>query len=244
MHEALRRELGSRRSVLLAMRPGRGAAHASRPAPRDGGRPGEPGPHRRWLRLARTLLVTPWFAAGAGIVIAAALAVDSPAALTYVPNDPGVHCPASGCLGPAPGHAPALATASPGVQFGGGAGTKEGAEGITGHGRAAGAGYHLGYRVLRHWPSGFTAMITLPPGLGRDEWSLQFAFSSARVEGVWGASWQPSGSGDSGTATGPWHGGNGGSGGLQARQMMITAAGAAAVPSECVLNGVSCQFGR
>lgn len=170
--------------------------------------------------------------------------MDSPAALTYVPNDPGVRCPVSGCLVPPPSHAPSLATASPGVQFGGVARPKEGAKDVTGPGRAA--GYHLGYRVLRHWPSGFAAMITLPPGLGPGEWSLQFAFSSARVEGVWGASWRPSGNGDSGTATGPWqwHGNNGGSGGLQDRQMMVTAAGAPAVPSECVLNGISCQFGR
>ena len=63
---------------------------------------------RRQLRLVRSLLLTPWFAAGAGVVIAAALAVDSPAALTYAPNSPGLRCAASGCVRPSPGHAPAL----------------------------------------------------------------------------------------------------------------------------------------
>lgn len=51
---------------------------------RDAGRALVPPPRRR-LHLARALLATPWFAAGAGIVIAAVLAVDSPTALTYGP---------------------------------------------------------------------------------------------------------------------------------------------------------------
>jgi hypothetical protein len=43
------------------------------------------------------MMLTPWFAAGAGIVVAAAVALDSPAALTYSPAGPGTHCQAGGC---------------------------------------------------------------------------------------------------------------------------------------------------
>src|SRR5262249_17804198 len=110
MHWALHRGKGSWYSVLpgrvlsglLAL--ARGARRAVRRFPGPGeAQPGVRGPGRERPRLARSLMVTPWFAASAGIVIAAALAVDSPAALMYVPNAPVVHCLASGCPGPASG---------------------------------------------------------------------------------------------------------------------------------------------
>src|SRR6516162_4927863 len=92
---AQRREEGSWRRVLPGLvlsgilAPARGARRAPR-------RPGRPR-----LGLARSVMVTPWLAASAGIVIAAALTVGSPAALIYVPNGPAVRCPASGCPGAA-----------------------------------------------------------------------------------------------------------------------------------------------
>src|SRR5258707_6993326 len=96
-HAALRREGASRRSVLPRM-------PAFRPAlGRDAGRALAPPPRRR-LHLTRSLLATPWFAAGAGIVIAAVLAVDSP---TPPPHRPPLHpCPLPPC-GRAPWHPPA-----------------------------------------------------------------------------------------------------------------------------------------
>jgi hypothetical protein len=132
-------------------------------------------PVRERFRLARSLMMTPWFAAGAGIVIAAAMAAGSQAALTYAPSDPGTRCPVSGCASPAPGPRP-----------------------------AAEAGYQLGYQVIRRRPSGFVAMITIPGDLKRGTWSLQFGFPSARVDRVSGALWQPWRNGHGGTALGSW----------------------------------------
>src|SRR5260370_21705834 len=110
-HGALRRERSSGRSVVPRARacgPGFG---------RDAGRALAPTARRPRRRLARSLLATPWFAAGAGIVIAAVLAVDSPAALTYGPTFPSSRCPARGCAS-APGYLPAApATATPGVEL-------------------------------------------------------------------------------------------------------------------------------
>jgi hypothetical protein len=192
-------------------------------------------------------MVTPWFAAGAGIVIAAALAVDSPAALTYVPTDPGVHCPVTGCTGAVPGHGPDVASATPGVPL---SGPRVGAAPAPARPGGAGPVDQIGYQIVRRWSSGFLASITLPKGVRPGTWSLQLAFPSAHIDQVWGARWQPSANGDGGTATGPWPGhgwghgdGADGAGRPGDGQVTISATGTAATPSACRLDGVSCRFG-
>jgi hypothetical protein len=177
-------------------------------------------------------MVTPWFAASAGIVIAVALAVDSPAALIYVPNGPAVRCPASGCPGTA-SSPPGVTTDVPGVQLHTGTASRAGAPGRR-H-----AAYHLGYRVVRSWPGGFVAVITLPADMKPGPWSLRFGFPSARVDRVWGARWRPSG--QAGTATGSWRP-QGHAPGDRGRQLTVLAAGTPTLPSGCRLDGISCEF--
>jgi hypothetical protein len=185
-------------------------------------------------------MMTPWFAAGAGIVIAAAMAVGSPAALTYAPSDPGARCPAmSGCASPAPGHLPDLATARPGVALKPPGAQPAGAEAASsGQRPGAEAGNQLGYRVIRRRHSGFVAVITIPGDLRPGTWSLQFGFRSARVDRVWGALWQPWRSGHGGTALGPWPW----RGRSDARQLTVLATGQPASPSRCRLDGISCGY--
>src|SRR5260370_36819313 len=77
-HVALRREGASRRGVLPRL-PAFGPAFG-----RDAGWALVPPPRRR-LHLARSLLATPWFAAGPGILIAARPAGASPAPLPHRP---------------------------------------------------------------------------------------------------------------------------------------------------------------
>ncbi|HEX4658088.1 MAG TPA: hypothetical protein VH307_11940 [Streptosporangiaceae bacterium] len=195
-------------------------------------------PPRRRPRLARSLLATPWFAAGAGIVIAAVLAVNSPAALTYGP--PVEKCPIHGC-GSSAGHPPAQpATASPGVALKapGMEMNRGGTAPVRRHGHAA-RGRRLGYRIVRRWSSGFLALIALPGATRPGGWSLSFAFAAAHVDRVWGARWQPSGNGDGGTAAGPY-----GPPGdpLGADQMLVFATGTPELPSGCALDGVRCRF--
>ncbi len=197
---------------------------------------------RRQLRLVRSLLLTPWFAAGAGVVIAAALAVDSPAALTYAPNSPGLRCAASGCVRPSPGHAPAVATASPGVPFLGGTRRRDGPAASPGPPPATGAVYQLGYQVVQRWTSGFVAVITLPGNAKPGAWNLQLSFPSARVDRVWGALWQPSGQAGAGTALGPWPGRGQGQGRPGSRQLILSATGVPTSPSDCRLDGSACSF--
>src|SRR5258708_8512411 len=159
-HGALRRERSSRRSVVPrapAFGPGFG---------RDAGRAPAPPARRPRRRLARSLLAAPWFAAGAGIVIAAVLGVDSPAALTYGPTFPRSRCPARGCAS-APGYLPAApATATPGVELKVPGLETKGGTARAGRPGQAHRGDLVGYQVVRRWPSGFMAGITLPSSPG------------------------------------------------------------------------------
>jgi hypothetical protein len=205
-----------------------------------------PGSCRQRVRLARSLLLTPWFAAGAGIVIAAAVAVGSPAALTYSPSSPVLRCSESGCVSPEPDH-PNVATASPGVALEVGGGHGHGASARPAPSRASKGGgqarYRVSYRVITHRRRRFVALITMPGGLARGSWSLAFAFASARVEQVWGAQWQPSASGEGGTALGSPQWAGDPLGWPTPGQLVIMGRGAPTAPTSCRLNGVSCSFG-
>jgi len=237
-------EGGSWRSVLSGsvlsgiLAPARGARRAPRRPPGPGDdRAAARGPGRPRLRLARSLMVTPWFAASAGIVIAVALAVDSPAALIYVPNGPAGRCSANGCSGAA-SSPPGVTANVPGVQLKTGTAPQAGQPGGPGHGHAA---YQLGYQVVRSGQGGFVAVITLPADLKPGAWSLRFGFPSARVDRVWGARWLPSGRGRAGTATGSWRP-HGDAPGDHGRQLTVLAVGTPTLPSGCRLDGVSCGF--
>ncbi len=188
-------------------------------------------------------MVTPWFAAGAGMVIAAAVAVDSPAALTYGPAAPGVRCTAGGCASQAPGHQPGLATANPGVPLKASGGAAAANSGAPRREAAGGAGYRLGYEVIRRQWAGFTAIITMPGDLKPGPWSLEFGFPAARIDRVWGAAWRPSGDGQAGTALGPRQWGGHAPGGPGANQLIVQATGTPSAPSSCELDGTSCTFG-
>ncbi len=196
-YAGLRRVISSRRGVLprvTVFGPASG---------REAGRSLAPPAPRPRVRLARSLLATPWFAAGAGIVIAAALAVDSPTALTYGPPDPGERCPVQGCGTQPPPAQPA--TASPGVALKAPGLQMKGGETAPGrqHRRADHDDFLLGYQIVRRWSWGFVAVITIPGDVRPGGWNLRLAFPAAHVDRVWGARWRPSGDGNGGTADGP-----------------------------------------
>ncbi len=180
-------------------------------------------------------------------MIAAAVAVDSPAVLTYSPSGPGVRCTVNRCESPAPDRVPDVATASPGVALKTPGGQPHGASaarsGPSGAGQAGTASSRVGYRVIRHRRRGFVAMITMPSDLKPGSWSLAFAFPSARVDRVWGALWQASGNGRGGTAFGPLRPTGHPPGAPDARQLLVVASGTPTAPSSCRLDGISCSFG-
>ncbi len=200
------------------------------------------------------LMVTPQFAAGAGIVIAAMLAVDVPhAALTYGPNPPVRECGEQVCATPKP--APGgLATSKPSIKLKQAhrkaAPPKPKAappkRAVTAPKPAPAIRHSRGhvvieYRTIRAQASGFIAMITIT---GRDKpgaWTLAFTFADAQVQHVWGAQWQPDSNGDGGVATGQpesWPGQKAGT-----SRIVIIATGHSSTPSSCSFDGASCRFG-
>ena len=200
--------------------------------------------------------MTPWFAAGAGIVIAAALAVNTPTALTYGPSGPGGLCTTHGCTGPRRPQPPQVATASPGVAIRDPGAGAQGAGAAPDQPGVTTMNAELGYQIVGHSGRGFIAVITMP-GAGKTGWSLQFEFSGARIRNVMGARWHPSRDGAGGTADGPLPdrkqpsrasgpGQSGTSAGPHtpdADQMVVVATGRPETPSSCTLDGLSCHFG-
>jgi hypothetical protein len=196
------------------------------------------------------LVGTPQFAAGAGIVIAAMLAVDGPhAALTYGPNPPVRECAEHACTSakPAPG---GLATSKPSIKLKTSRPKPRpattGPAGSAGTGGSAGAGGRLHgvtikYRTIWRSDSGFAAMITVESRRKLGTWTLAFSFSGTRVQRVWGAAWQPASNGDGGVVTAqpwPWLGQE-----ASAARIVIFAAGAPARPASCSFDGTPCSFG-
>jgi hypothetical protein len=251
-------------SARARARARRQAAAARRPPP-------GPGAGRRPPRRMRGMLVTPWFAAGAGFVIAAALALNSPhTVLTYKPNM--VPCAGARCQGPG-----ALPTARPKVAL------KQArpAEVSTPpsrthhHRTASPASTLVGFHEVWQHNGEFAAIITIPAQQAQHGWSLRFRFPGRHVTSVWGALWHASASGDGGLAsilqplqrTGPGDGNQGppgqqggpgqnGDSGRSSGQdgpaeggypqdlrFLVTVQGAPVTPVGCVLNQHACRFG-
>jgi hypothetical protein len=185
------------------------------------GRPAAPGaaPPRRV-----SLLVTPWFAAGAGFVIAAAMALNTGPRtfLTYRPN--ATKC--SGCSS-APG---SLATSRPGIQIRSGQ--------ADGTGRPGGP---VGPAVtVQRGPADhgiFYVTFIVPAGQAHNGWRLRFELPGRSVNQVWNALWQPDATGDGGVASIPAEAGS-----TVGRTFEVSAVGAWTRPGGCVLNGHACQF--
>jgi hypothetical protein len=156
-------------------------------------------------RRMRGLLVTPWFAAGAGFVIAAGLALNSPhTTLTYRPDTkPCVgNCTTGQSRGSMPATSPGvqIKTASPaatgsGPDRHGSAGRHDQAGGHRhgGTGSAGPTGAGVGFRILYHRLGQFGLLITVPQAQQSHGWSLQFEIPGTQITRVWGAQWQPSG---------------------------------------------------
>jgi hypothetical protein len=201
-------------------------------------------------------MVTPTFAAGLGVVVAAALAANMTKTVLHFSSPfPGRQCPATGCA-PAHRHGGTLASARPGVhlqpgQAGASAGT--GRPGTRG-GPAAlpgSAGQHVtvSYQLTRRWSGGFVDQIIIAGLAGpRDrDWSLAFGYPGAQIASVQGARWRPDGpgAGEAEGSAGPdtaWPGDPGGPGGPDGIRLTVTVAGAAQSPTGCEFDGYPCSF--
>jgi Cellulose binding domain len=197
----------------------------------------------------RRVVVTPTFAAGLGVVIAAAMAYPmTKTVISYGGTPPvgGSPCLRDGCVGGTDGSG-SLATASPGAQLRSPSPTTDpgpAAPPASGAGTVAAGQPLMQYLTLRQWESGFIGQITISDASGSApaNWQLRLAYDSGRIIGVWGGKWSPSGdhtvlvtpdSGDGNSRTGDGH-----------VQVVVVVSGRPGPPSECAFNGQACRTSR
>jgi len=197
----------------------------------------------------RRVVVTPTFAAGLGVVIAAGMAYPmTKTVISYggAPPAGGNPCLTAGCMG----DSGELATASPGQRLEtppptartpdpsaspapGGGGTV-----------AAGPAPVMQYQTLRQWQSGFFGQVTItdPGGHAQAGWQLHLSYGSAHIIGVWGGKWTASG--DHAVTVTPDTGEGTTHDGSSSVQVVLAVSGPAGPPSSCEFNGRACQTGQ
>ncbi len=231
--------------------------------------PGRPPPQRgrpsrrRLGGAVRRLMVTPTFAAGLGVVVAASLAVNMTKTVLHFSSPvPGGQCAAGSCH-PQPAQGGTLASARPGVHIASPGGTAVGPgqrrmparnapgdqhAGGPDHSNQPGSPVVITYQLTQQWPGGFIDLITVGRLGGRSgSWRLSLSYPGARIAGVQGASWGWR-SADSGVAQGH-NGSDGGdqrpgepSGRMGTTWFVVTVEGRSQPPSGCSLNGKPCSF--
>ena len=230
----------------------------------DGGAAGRRPPsrvRRRIMRISpalRRLVVTPTFAAGLGVVVAAFLAANmSRTVLHFSAPIPGNQCSSGDCHIQKP-HGGTLASARPGVPItpsgpavSGPAtalhpgGTKSAAGGGRPHPSPGTQPLAITYQRVSHWPGGFADRITVSglSGTKAHAWTLAFGYPGARIAGVQGARWEP-GSPGAGVARGvTWPGGGQPHNPARAPvRLMVIVEGQPVAPSGCAFNGAPCWF--
>ncbi|MGH3272947.1 MAG: hypothetical protein ACRDNZ_01295 [Streptosporangiaceae bacterium] len=174
------------------------------------------------------MLVTPWFAAGAGFVVAAALSLNSPrTVLTFRPNT--LTCETC--------HTPAqsLPAAKPGTQM-----KSVSPARIAGSGTAVTltVGVHIGTER----DGSFDITFMLPAGQARHGWKLGFELPGRSITQVLGAIWRPDVSGDGGVAGRPAEGGYVSPEDPARPSFLVGVSGPPVAPTGCVLNGMTCRF--
>ena len=143
----------------------------------------------------RRVVVTPTFAAGLGVVVAAVLAYPMRTVFNYASPNDGATCQVAGCgIGSQPGGHTAsgpthrLSTHGAGGTRSGSKGSAQGARhapagGGGGGGQPAAAAPQLSYQTASkaHWGFNGTIVISFKPKLAHQHWRLQFSYPSARI---------------------------------------------------------------
>lgn len=198
----------------------------------------------------RGLLVSPWFAAGAGVVIAAGAFVYAPhARLEMVTPNQTLPCVVAGCPEPQ-GAAPPVPAGTGGGKVPTSAPSSHAPS--TSARRPVAVGVTVSYTRLWHYGGRFSMLIKVRSKHPIGAWSLSFAIPGASHLWVVGARWQSSWP-DGGTASGPGGGfvwgseqpnGDGGQLGWDGNTVMfmVQGDGAGVAPVGCVYNRASCQF--
>lgn len=195
----------------------------------------------------RRVVVTPTFAAGLGVVIAAGMAYPmTKTVISYggAPPAGGGSCLTAGCVGDGSGD---LATASPGERLeptppAATSPDPSAAPAPSGGGTvAAGPPPVMQYQTLRQWQSGFFGQVTITAsgGSAQANWQLHLSYDSAHIIGVWGGKWTASG--DHAVVVTPDSGDGTSHNGSTSVQVVLAVSGPAGPPSACTFNGRTCQ---
>jgi Cellulose binding domain len=137
----------------------------------------------------RRVAVTPTFAAGLGVVVAAVLAYPMQTVFSYVAPGAlgrgGFQCTQAGC-GQQAGHGKPAPFGAGGGLFNPaqpGSGTPDGDGTARQQGGAARP--HLSYQITRRWQGGFWGQITITfPGPPPPQWRLRLGYSHAHILGM------------------------------------------------------------
>jgi hypothetical protein len=198
-------------------------------------------------------MVSPWFAAGAGFVIAAGAFIYAPhASLSFDTAPNQTLCAAAGC--PVPQKVPTMAGGESGLITPPPAPSRHAA-----HGDPDSAA-DFTYTVEQYGAGLFKMTFTVTSNHAIGPWQLAFEIPGATNLSVTGATWRASGT-DGGTASGPAVGstpnssqspsaaaggaGSGSGGGAQSAVVTFVVVGEGApsvAPGHCVFNNSPCQF--
>jgi hypothetical protein len=179
----------------------------------------------------RGLLVTPWFAAGAGFVIAAGMALNAPRTLlTYRPNNVPSTSKCADCQSPE-----SVPTSKPGVQI-----KSVNPAIVAGRG---GPGPAVSFQLGPERNGVFSVTFSLPASQVGHGWKLRFALPGRSISEVLGAQWLPDAADDGGEAAMLAEGGYVSPTNPAAVSFLVSATGPPVAPVHCVLNGQPCHFG-
>jgi hypothetical protein len=206
--------------------------------------------------VVRGLLVTPWFAAATGFVIAVSLWIYSPHPLAPETAPYLSPCTSDDCATPVVQQSAGSLTIKSGQRIAPQKSAKPAKTDTPGQTRTAASGLSFGYFVHQLPDGQFALMISVTGKRSVKDWQLAFVLAGARIENVNGAHWQAAGS-DGGTASpltggpsqqqgGPAGGGYYGYGQGAHDQpgvlFMVVASGEPVGPTHCSFNGATCTF--
>jgi len=208
--------------------------------------------------VVRGLLVTPWFAAASGFVIAVSLWIYSPhPQLAFPDNATGtseVPCTPDGCSQHFDRQSAGSLTIKSGQQFAPQHQSAKPAKTQTrGQTRTAASGLAFGYIVQPAADGNFWLIVTVTGKHPIKDWRLGFVLPGAHIQTVYGADWQEADS-HGGTARpftgdpsqqhgapGDW-GGQGGPHDQPGVFFTVLASGKPVAPTRCTFDGASCTF--
>ena len=182
-------------------------------------------------RRMRGVLVTPWFAAGAGFVIAAALSLNAPRTFLTYRGGGGSTSRCESCQSPE-----SVPTSRPGVQV-------KSVNPAQVGGTSPAPALVVTIRLGPEHNGVFSVTFILPADQVRNGWKLHFALPGRSISQVIGAKFRPDLAYDAGVAVEPAaQNGYVSPAAPAAMAFLVYAAGPSVAPSGCVLNGQACQF--